>query len=506
MWRSLRFRLLLTLILVVVVAVGALAVFTNWTTTVEFGDYVAQNARRDQRIMETLLRDYQSGQGPAALQTLARQLAQASGDRILVVNGYGIVLADSAEQLVGQPLPWTMPAPAGGAVGFMPPDADVLFTQSVTGVSAQAGVPVAGPMFIRLAPAPGVAVGSGAADLMIVRIPSVPPGAQSFLQEVSRSLLLAALAAGLVAVLLTLVLSRRILGPVEALTAAARRMEKGDLTRRVTVRSQDEIGELAHAFNAMADGLTRLEQGRRRMVTDIAHELRTPLSNLRGYLEAVQDGVAAPTPELIASLHEEALLLSRLVDDLQELSLAEAGQLRLARRPVAVGEIVQKAVYALQPAAADKGVVVACDAPPDLPRTLADPERIGQVLRNLLHNALTHTGPGGQITISAQMRGKEIAVQVRDTGSGIAPADLPHVFDRFWRADRSRARATGGAGLGLAIVKQLVGLHGGRVWAESTPGAGATFTFTLPILRRAPRAGTRPATLPPRSLVETKKN
>jgi signal transduction histidine kinase len=264
-------------------------------------------------------------------------------------------------------------------------------------------------------------------------------------------------------------------------------MEKGDLTRRVRVQSRDEIGELAHAFNAMADGLTRLEQGRRRMVTDVAHELRTPLTNLRGYLEALQDGVAQPTPEVIQSLQEEALLLSRLVDGLQELALAEAGQLRLVRQPVAVDALIQQAVYALQPVAADKGLVVTCAAPPDLPRTIADPERVGQVLRNLLHNAMTHTPPGGRITVDAQVRDKAILVRVQDTGSGIAPGDLPQIFDRFFRADRSRARATGGAGLGLAIVRQLVELHGGQVWAESTLGAGSTFSFTLPILRRAAR-------------------
>jgi signal transduction histidine kinase len=299
-------------------------------------------------------------------------------------------------------------------------------------------------------------------------------------------------------------------------------MEKGDLSQRVAVRSQDEIGELARAFNAMADGLARIEQLRRHMVTDVAHELRTPLTNIRGYLEALRDGVARPDAPLIDSLHEEALLLNRLIDDLQDLALAEAGQLRLTRRPVALGPLLEGAVSALRPALADKRLAIVVDLPADLPCADADAARVGQVLRNLLNNAITHTPPGGTITVEAttdrrppttdqedrrQETGRtpnnsvsglsspvsrseglsvlsprsSVLITVTDTGPGIAAEHLPHIFERFYRADRARARATGGAGLGLTIVKQLVEAHGGRVWAASAPGQGATFTFTLPV-------------------------
>jgi signal transduction histidine kinase len=278
-------------------------------------------------------------------------------------------------------------------------------------------------------------------------------------------------------------------------------MERGDLSRRVRVRSGDEIGQLAHAFNAMADGLERQEHLRRNMVTDVAHELRTPLTNIRGYLEALRDGVAQPTPSTIESLHEEALLLNRLVDDLQELSLAEAGQLRLAPRPAALAEIVERVAGALRPTASGKGICIKLDLPPELPLVLADPERVGQIVRNLLANAITHTPPGGSVAVSAAAMSQDketrrqgawndrplqvplspcLLVSVRDTGPGIAPEHLPNIFERFYRADGSRARATGGVGLGLAIVRQLVAAHGGRVWAESEPGAGACFRFTLP--------------------------
>jgi len=303
------------------------------------------------------------------------------------------------------------------------------------------------------------------------------------LAPVNRALLLIAVAAGLSAVLLILGLSRRILAPVETLTAAARRMEAGDLSQRVEIKSRDEIGDLARAFNAMADGLTRLEELRRNMVSDVAHELRTPLSNIQGYLEAIQDGVVEPEQRIIDSIHEEALLLNRLVDDLQDLSLAEAGQLRLERRPTELAPVVWKAVEAIQPQAAASEITLRVDLPEGLPLVDVDPERVGQVLRNLLDNALTHTPAGGKIAVTAGASGRWVEVSVQDTGDGITAEDLPHVFERFYRADKSRSRATGGAGLGLAIARQLVEAHGGEIGAQSdgVPGRGTRFSFRLPV-------------------------
>jgi signal transduction histidine kinase len=328
----------------------------------------------------------------------------------------------------------------------------------------------------------------------------VDPASRVFLTSVNRTLLLIAVVAGLGAVLLILGLSHRILAPVEALTTAVRRMGAGDLSQRVEVMSRDEVGELARAFNAMADGLARLEELRRNMVTDVAHELRTPLSNIRGYLEALQDGVVEPERHIIDSLHKEAMLLNCLVDDLQELSLAEAGQIRLGRQPVALADIVDRALETIRPRAEAEGIALQVDLPGDL-LVDVDPQRIGQVLRNLLENALTHTPPGGEIAVAAHAacpepsdalspveglskgrgEGQWVEVSVRDTGSGIAAEDLPYVFERFYRADRSRSRASGGAGLGLAIARQLVEAHGGRIEVESEIGQGTQFTFTLPV-------------------------
>jgi signal transduction histidine kinase len=289
---------------------------------------------------------------------------------------------------------------------------------------------------------------------------------------------------GLVAVIVMLAISHRIIQPVERLTAAAHQMEKGDLTARVNVQSSDEIGQLARAFNAMADGLAHQEQLRRNMVSDVAHELRTPLTNIRGYLEAAQDGVMPLDTALADNLYEEAMLLNRLADDLQELALAEAGQLRLERQPVAIGDVAQAAVEAVRPQADARGLRLSLDLPPDLPFVEADAHRVAQVLRNLLNNAMDFTPRGGQITLATRREGAFVHTEVRDTGPGIAPEHLPYVFERFYRADKSRARTTGGAGLGLAIVKQLIEAQGGRVWVNSTLGAGSAFGFALPMITR----------------------
>lgn len=442
-FHSLRFRVLVSLILVIVVAVGVVAFLASRATTGEFRRYVERGGMmRHQRFEMFLAGYYTRNQSWAGVQPLVEQMGQITGERIVLVDAERRIVADSANKLIGQTV----------GPGWVDPVALIV----------QRGMPVGAIYTNPLGPADD-------------------PQREAFLASINRALLLAAGVAGLAAVLLTLVLSRRILKPVEALTAAARRMEKGDLSQRVEVQSADEIGELAQAFNSMADGLTRLEQLRRNMVTDVAHELRTPLSNIRGYLEALRDGVIEPNAEVIESLYEEAMLLSRLVDDLRELALAEAGQLRLERHPVAPADVVDRAVEAARAQASARGIALRADLPADLPLISVDPQRIGQVLGNLLSNALTHTPSGGEITVAARARASEVEISVRDTGEGIPPEHLPYIFERFYRADRSRSRATGGTGLGLSIAKQLVEAHGGRISVASQLGKGTTFTFTLPV-------------------------
>ena len=298
--------------------------------------------------------------------------------------------------------------------------------------------------------------------------------------ELGRYFFIGALMAVVVAIVLTFFLSRRILAPVKELTAASHRLGKGDFSQRVKADDKSEIGELAATFNLMAADLERGEKLRRNMVADIAHELRSPLTNVRGYLEGIRDGILQADAKTIGTIYDETMLLSRLVHDLQELSLAEAGQLKLFLQPENAGELITQAVSAVKTKAAEKEITLSIELKDDLPPVLIDTQRIRQVLHNLLANALTHTPPGGRITVRADRAGSFVSISVIDTGEGIPAEDLPLVFERFHRVDKSRARATGGSGLGLTIARYFVEAHNGEIIAESEPGRGSAFTFTLP--------------------------
>ncbi|BCB80935.1 HAMP domain-containing sensor histidine kinase [Phytohabitans flavus] len=295
-------------------------------------------------------------------------------------------------------------------------------------------------------------------------------------------ILAAAAGVALLALAGTALLSRRVLRPIASLTAAAGRLGRGDLTSRVAVVGSDEVAELGRSFNRMADSLQRGEERQRRLVADVAHELRTPLANLRGYLEALKDGVIEPDPELFASLHEEAVLQQRIVNDLQDLALAEAGTLAYHRTVIDMAEVLET-TRAAHHAVAESAGVQLVTATPGPAQVHADPDRLRQVLGNLVTNAIRATSAGGSVTLSSAVDGTAVVVRVADTGTGIAPESLPYVFDRFWRADSARGRRTGGSGLGLSIARQIVTDHGGTITVASQLGVGTTFTITLPALR-----------------------
>jgi two-component system sensor histidine kinase BaeS len=275
-------------------------------------------------------------------------------------------------------------------------------------------------------------------------------------------------------------LARWVTKPIETLTDAARRMENGDLAVRVDPAGGPELVALARGFNSMAAALDRTEELRRRMVSDVAHELRAPLTNIRCELESMQDGLTAPTPDRIASLHEETMHLAHLVDDLQDLALAEAGRLEIDAQPVAIAALARRAAASMETRARERGVILRCDGGDDV-IVLADARRTVQILTNLLANAVAHMEKPGEVRITWEQNGDEAIIRVIDSGAGIPAGDLPRIFERFYRVDVSRSRATGGAGLGLPIVRQLVAAHGGRVWAESEVGVGSVFSFTLPL-------------------------
>jgi signal transduction histidine kinase len=304
-----------------------------------------------------------------------------------------------------------------------------------------------------------------------------PERPRGFAGSVDRWLLAGLAVALLAALALTASLVRRVLAPVETLTAGVRALADGRLDARVPAARSDEVGELARSFNAMAEALERNEEVRRDLVSDVAHELRTPLAGARAAIEAAQDGLVPADAAFLASLQEDVGALARLVDDLQQLSLAQAGALRIERSDVALADVVGRVVDAVRPDAARRGLTLRTNVPADL-LARADTDRLQQIVRNLVTNALAHARTA--ILLSAADADGAVALRVADDGEGVPPEAAARVFDRFFRADASRSRTTGGTGLGLAIARQLAGLMGGTLELENRPGTGATFVLTLP--------------------------
>ena len=313
------------------------------------------------------------------------------------------------------------------------------------------------------------------------------PAASRIVGELNRSLLWTGLAAGAGGILLVSLLSGRVLASATNLSVAARRLGRGDLSQRVPASGRDEMSQLARTFNAMAEDLEKAEKQRRTLMADVAHELRTPLSNIQGYLEALRDGLLQPDPATMESIYEQVLHLARLVEDMRLLALAEAGALLLDKELDSLDDVLRRSIESFGPRAEAKGVALSLQVQPQFPLVYMDRTRIVQVVANLVENAIFHTPEGGEVTVAASVisSGSErrARVSVADTGKGLTEEDLPLVFDRFYRVDPSRSRITGGVGLGLTIANQLVQAHGGTIAVESTPGQGARFVFELPLTR-----------------------
>ncbi len=305
--------------------------------------------------------------------------------------------------------------------------------------------------------------------------------------HVGELLLAGAVGAGL-ALLIARWVARGMTQPLRDMAQAARRMQTGDYRQRVHTESVDEVGQLAEAFNRMSGELEQLERLRRELVANVSHELKTPISALRAHLENLLDGVERPDPETLEIMLSQSERLGRLVDQLLELSRLESGDVPLRREEVALASLVRQVLSEIEVARPGSGVTLERRLAEDLPPVLADRERIHQVLFNLLDNAMRFTPSGGRVTVSAERRDGAVDVRVADTGPGIAPEHLPRLFERFYRVDPARSAREGGTGIGLAIARSVVEAHGGRIWAESSPGRGSVFTFELPV---APAAETR---------------
>jgi signal transduction histidine kinase len=309
----------------------------------------------------------------------------------------------------------------------------------------------------------------------------------AFRASLTQSLVIAAAVAALVAVAVSAFVARQIVQPISRMLTATRRIAAGHYAERVPIapaNTGDELGELAASFNEMASSLEQAERRRLELVGNVAHELRTPIATLEGYLEGLLDGVVEPSAPTWAKLHDEAGRLRRLVDDLQELSRAEARQVSLVARPVAPADLVRASVDRLRPSFDEKGLTLQSTVPGDLPDVRADVDRAIQILTNLLTNALRYTPAGGLVTVSAATMDDTVTFRVGDTGVGFETELGDQLFERFFRVDKSRSRALGGSGIGLTIARALVEAMGGRIWAESAgPGKGSSFSFTLPTMR-----------------------
>jgi signal transduction histidine kinase len=397
-FRSLRWRLGFAMTLIIVAVLAAAGVFSSITVKREFDQFLVTQRKENMR--------------PAAR---------------VVFNARGEIIDRFPPELASFDIRLT-------------PNGELHLTRLNGGLSEA--------MVVKTAP-----VRVGDSTVYFLPRPQTQTRDVSFRARVDRRLITAVAAAALLAIAVILTLFRRVFAPVEELTHGARSLAGGKLDTRVRVRGDDEVAELASAFNSMAEALERNEKSRRNMVSDVAHELRTPLTSIRAQLEAVQDGVMTADAKWLASIEEDAATLARLVDDLQQLSLAEAGQLRLELEDVEVAELVERAVSGLTFANLTR------DIPPGLV-VRVDARRMVQVLRNLLVNAIAHAKSAIHVTASQN------EIRVIDDGPGVPPEHAERIFDRFYRADPSRSRATGGAGLGLAIAKELVELHGGTIRYE----------------------------------------
>jgi signal transduction histidine kinase len=322
------------------------------------------------------------------------------------------------------------------------------------------------------------------AQVGTILLPNLPPEFNReenlFLQRTTEALLYAVAGSMVIALLIGLALARTLIRPLQALTQAAQNITQGDLEQQVAVTSKDEIGQLATAFNQMSAEVARVNQLRKQMTADIAHDLRTPLTVIAGYIESMQDGVLQPTPERLGLIYAEIERLQNLVGDLKMLSQADAGELPLRPHPVPPDELLERAAAPFQHRAEQQGIRLRVNVEEGLPEIKVDEDRMMQVFGNLINNAVRYTPAGGEILLRAYAANGKVVLAVEDNGEGIEAEELPYIFNRFHRADKSRHTDSGESGLGLAIVKALVEAHGGTVKAESKYGEGTKISIALP--------------------------
>ena len=477
MRRSLTAKLAIAFLLVSITGTALAVVFGRWAAYREFDTFVLDRAQST--FVAEMAEYYQ---------------ANGSWDGVQVYYA-GLIAVPPAGQPPGEPPagaqvdPQVEPPPSGAGEPDRPWPGRSPLTFALVDVQGVVVLP-AGSYTLgdqvpaaRLSDGAAVEVDGQVVGTALFSGEALPlaPQEQRYLDRSNRVAFYAAGVASLIALVLGVLLARRITRPVRELTVATQAVARGELGLQVPVRSRDELGRLAESFNQMSDDLARSNELRRQMTADIAHDLRTPITVMAGYLESLRDGVLPPSQARFETLYQEAQLLKRLVEDLRILSLADAGELALNREPVPPGWLLEQAAAAHRHQAGQQQVDLQVQVAPDLPAVTVDPDRMAQVLGNLIGNALRYTAAGGHISLSARRENHSVLLAVQDDGQGIAPDALPHIFDRFYRGDETRHEDGGESGLGLAIARSLVELHGGTLSAASTPGQGSTFTIALPL-------------------------
>jgi signal transduction histidine kinase len=450
---TLRFRLLLAFTLVICVAIGTVSIFASQTWGAKIQQYQQQTNQIKMDRAQCLLSQYYShGSGWVDIQPVVQHMGSIYGQRTILTDGNNSVVADSGLNYIGKQYD---PAWLGN-------DQEVI---EIRDGENKVGILYVGPELL-------------------------PQGSYASIKSVSSSinwfLLWGAILAVIMALVITYFLSQRISAPIHAITVAASKLGKGDLSQRVNFKGNDEVGKLVQTFNSMAgelmsmtDSLIHAKQLQQNLIADVAHELRTPVASIQAYLEAIQDRLLEPTRENLDSIYEDIVLLSRLIGDLQLLSQADSNELDLVRQPENIANIIGQVTESMQQQAKAKGISLNANLPSMLPSVKIDALRISQVIRNLLDNAIVHTPHGGEVKVIAKVYDGYIRVEVSDTGEGIPEDELPNIFERFYRVDKSRTRATGGSGLGLTIAKRLVEAHNGKIEVRSESGKGAHFSFTI---------------------------
>jgi len=466
MLRSIRWKLAISLLLIVVVAVGLSSFLIGLGTQQEFKEYVASCDQMYTSSVTNFLTDYyKSNNGWKNVENLLdRQIASAE-ERLVLSDSNGIVVADTHGQWIGR---------------------------NVKDLGLSQFVPVAnsGQIIGRLYPLGCECSGIASSISRTCSTNVMYTGAeQDFLSRTNNYLWMVGLITAAVALFLGWVLTRQITLPIHALKRGAQKLSSGELNYRVAVDSKDELGDLAKSFNGMADNLDKMEQSRRHLTADIAHELRTPLTVIEGTVDGMLDGVFTPDKEHLNWIKEQTALLTRLIEDLRDISQAEAGQLKLNYMRTNLVDLIDRKLSQVNIRAQEKNIRLYHSTAGNIEEVEVDPVRMEQVINNLLTNAIRHTPRDGKITVSLEnqtavnryLPGRRgVLISIADSGEGIPPEHLDRVFDRFYRVETSRAKEEGETGLGLAIVKQMVEAHHGKVWVESKVGSGSTFFVFIP--------------------------